>query len=113
MLDILRNKLVFALKDLKAIDIKTLDVKKFSSFTDLMIIASGRSGRHVHALVNTVSETAKNYGTEVLSTEGHQQGEWVLVDLGDIVVHIMKPPTREFYQLEKIWSQGNFSTEQH
>jgi ribosome-associated protein len=110
MSDDLLKKLLEALDDLKANQVKSLNVKELTSVTDTMIIASGRSNRHVRALADTVVETAKQNGAQVLGTEGHQQGEWVLVDLGDIVVHVMQPTTRNYYQLEKLWSQDSPGT---
>ena len=105
------NKLVTALEDLKARDIKVLDVKNLTSITDNMIIASGRSNRQVRALAEKIMETAKLNQTQVLGTEGQEQGEWVLIDLGDVVVHVMQPAIRDYYQLEKLWSQGSPGTQ--
>ncbi|MGK0297649.1 MAG: ribosome-associated protein [Gammaproteobacteria bacterium] len=98
------KKLELSLDDLKANKIVTLDVKEIASFTDYMIIASGRSNTHVRALADKIIETAKKYNTHVIGTEGQDMGEWVLIDLGDIVVHVMQQSTRDHYQLEKLWS---------
>jgi ribosome-associated protein len=98
------DKIVTALDDMKAFDIKVLDVRKLTSITDIMIIASGRSSRHVSSMADKVVETAKENGMEILGTEGKQQGEWVLIDLGQIIVHVMQAVTRDYYQLEKLWS---------
>jgi ribosome-associated protein len=95
---------VDALEDLKADDIVELDVRKLSDFTDYMIIASGRSSRQVAALAEHVIMKAKQAGEAPLGIEGLNGGEWVLVDLCDVVVHVMQPAVREFYQLEKLWS---------
>lgn len=103
-LDDLRNTVVNALDELKAVDIKVLDVRGVATFTDLMIIASGGSGRQVKALADRVIERCKEAGVRPLGVEGEREAEWVLVDLGDIVVHIMRPVTRDFYNLEKLWS---------
>ena len=100
----LRQLAVDALEDLKAVDILELDVRKLSNFTDYMIIASGRSARQVAALAENVVVKAKQAGEPPLGVEGMRAGEWVLVDLGDVVVHVMQPEVREFYQLEKLWS---------
>ncbi len=94
---------VDALEDLKAVDIVQLDVRKLSDFTDFMIIANGRSARQVAALAENVVMKAKQAGEAPLGVEGLRGGEWVLVDLCDVVVHVMQPEVREFYQLEKLW----------
>ncbi|MEX2353103.1 MAG: ribosome silencing factor [Gammaproteobacteria bacterium] len=98
--------LLAALEDLKAQDIKVLDVKKLTSITDIMLIASGRSNRQVKALADHIVDTAKANKIKVLGLEGEQQGEWVLIDLGDVIVHIMQPAIRDYYQLEKLWAQA-------
>ena len=95
---------VNALEDLKAFDIKVLDVKKLTSITDRMIIASGNSSRQVSALADKVVEAARERGIRPLGVEGILDGDWALIDLGDVVVHIMRPAIRDYYQLEKLWS---------
>lgn len=92
-----------ALESVKADDIRTLDVRGLTAITDFMIVASGRSNRQVQAMADKVVEAAKAAGVRPLGVEGQQQGEWVLIDLGDVVVHAMQPATRDFYQLEKLW----------
>ena len=92
-----------ALDDVKAIDVVVFEVSKLTSISDYMIIASGKSKRQVAALADKVVESAKENGVKPLGIEGKTEGEWVLVDLGDIIVHIMYPETREYYQLEKLW----------
>ena len=94
-----------ALEDKKATDIKTLDVRKFSNITDFMVVATGKTARQANALAQHVIEQAKASGHRPLGEEGSNTGEWVLVDLGDVIVHVMQPQTREFYQLEKLWSE--------
>lgn len=93
-----------ALEDIKAEDIQILDVTAMTDFTDFMILASGKSTRQVKALANEVSSQAKAAGIQPLGVEGEDIGEWALVDLGDVIVHIMTPQTRETYNLEKLWS---------
>ncbi|MDY6919568.1 MAG: ribosome silencing factor [Pseudomonadota bacterium] len=95
-----------ALEDMKAKDIVTLDVKPLTSVADLMIVASGTSNRHVKAIADSVREKVKHEGIQPLGVEGEDAAEWVLVDLGDIIVHIMLPDTRRFYDLEKLWSMS-------
>lgn len=89
--------------DLKAIDIRVLDVGAMTSITDFMIIASGTSDRHVRSIADRIVERAKQAGLGALGIEGHEYGEWVLVDLGDVVVHVMQAATRDFYKLENLW----------
>ena len=100
----LRKLILTALDDLKAVDIVELDVKGRTSVTDLLIIASGTSSRHVKSIASNVAVEAKRQGSQALGVEGEEQGEWVLVDLGDIVVHVMQPHVRQFYDLEKLWN---------
>lgn len=103
----LQAVVVAALEDLKAVDIQLLDVTGIAGFTDLMIIASGNSGRQVKALADRVVERCKEAGVRPQGVEGEREGKWILVDIGDIVVHIMDPETRAFYNLEKLWSVGD------
>lgn len=95
-----------ALDELKAKDVVCIDVRELTSVTDYMIIASGTSNRHVSALSDNVLEKAKAAGSRPLGVEGKESGEWVLVDLGDIVVHVMQPATRQFYDLERLWQSA-------
>lgn len=92
-----------ALNQLKAIDLVTIDVHNLTSLMDTMIICSGSSNRHVKSLAANLVKKAKEHHVSYLKTEGEQEGEWVIVDLADVVVHIMLPATRDFYQLEDLW----------
>jgi len=103
-IDELKELVVDALDDLKAKDIVTINVRGKSDMTDVMVIASGTSSRQVKGLAENVRMRAKESGIEALGVEGDDVGEWVLVDLGDIVVHVMQEPVRRFYQLERLWS---------
>lgn len=101
-----------ALEDLKALDITVLDVADISDVADRMIIASGTSNTHLKAIANSVVMECKDAGNPPLSTEGESDSEWILVDLGDILVHIMLPKTRQFYDLERLWNTRPGSSEQ-
>jgi ribosome-associated protein len=99
----LSQVVVQALDDLKADAIHALDVRHLTTVTDTMVVASGRSDRHVRAIASAVVEQCKKAGFRPIGVEGERSGEWVLVDLGDLVVHVMLPRVREFYNLEKLW----------
>ena len=105
--DRLRSLVLGALDDLKARDIREVDVREKSSATDLLVIASGTSSRHVKSIADEVVRKAKQAGLPPIGVEGQREAEWVLVDLGDIVVHVMLPRTREFYGLERLWTVGD------
>jgi ribosome-associated protein len=100
----LEQLVVSALEDLKGNNIVSLDVGKLTDVMDYLVIASGSSNRHVKALSDNVTETAKQQGIRALGVEGQNGAEWILVDFGDVVVHIMLPATRDFYDLERLWS---------
>ena len=100
-----RKLALAALEELKATQVELLDVSKIASFTDYMIFASGSSRRHVSAIAESVVEAAKAAGQPPVGVEGEDVGEWVLVDLGDVVVHVMLPDIREYYELEKLWGE--------
>ena len=92
-----------ALEDMKARDIAILDVRGKSSVTDYMVVASGTSKRHVMSVAQEVVDKAKEAGSKPIGVEGEAVGDWILVDLGDIVVHVMMPDARSFYDIERLW----------
>lgn len=93
-----------ALDDMKAVNVRVIDVRRLSDIFDTLVIASGTSDRHVRSIADSVVEKAKVAGFRPLGIEGQKAGDWVLVDLGDVVVHVMLPRVREFYSLEKLWT---------
>ncbi len=93
-----------ALEDIKAQNVVVLDVSGMTSIADRIIVASGTSTRHVKSIADRVIETVKAAGIKPLGTEGDAQTDWVLVDLGDVIVHVMTPATRQYYDLERLWS---------
>ncbi len=95
-----------ALEDMKAVNVKVIDVRGLTDVADSLVIASGTSDRHVRSIAERVIEQAKASGVRPLGTEGEREGEWVLVDLRDIIVHVMLPRVREFYALERLWEAG-------
>ena len=103
-----RNRLVkialTALEDIKARDITVLDVRKLTSLYDTLIIASADSNRQVKALAQNVRDKLKEAGAHIIGVEGEQSAEWILVDAGDVVVHIMQPAVRAYYNLEELWA---------
>jgi ribosome-associated protein len=99
-----RDAIAHALDENKAEDITVLDLKDKCSFTDFMIVASGRSARHVAALADHVVEGVRKADGHVMSVEGKETGDWVLIDAGDVVVHIFRPEIRQFYNIEKMWA---------
>lgn len=100
----LSELVIDALEDMKGVDIVRLDVSDMTTVTDYMVVASGTSKRHVQALAEAVAEKAKAAGHRPIGIEGEEGGEWILLDLGDTLVHVMLPRVREFYNLEKLWS---------
>ena len=101
--DQLRQLVISCLEALKANDVQVIDVRGMSPLTDLLIIASGNSTRHVKGMADKLVQKAKQAGCPPLGVEGEREGEWVLVDLNDVIVHLMLPQTRAFYNLEKLW----------
>lgn len=107
----LRKRVLAALEELKANDVREIDVRGRTSIADLLIIASGTSSRHVKSIADEVVKFAKRAGMLPLGVEGEVEAEWVLVDLGDIIVHVMLPRVREFYGLERLWTVGDQAPE--
>ncbi len=103
-IDELKKLVCDALEDLKAEDITMLDVVGKTTVTDWIIVATGTSARHVKSIANNVAVEAKKANRAPLGTEGENEGEWVLVDLGDVIVHVMQRQVREYYDLESLWS---------
>jgi ribosome-associated protein len=102
----LTDDVVKALDDLKGIDAQVIDVRAMTDVTDHMIVVSGTSSRHVKSLANNVVDEMLKLGIKPHGVEGLDQGEWVLVDLVDVVVHIMQSQTRQFYEIERLWSMS-------
>ena len=102
--DLLRERVLAALEELKAKEVRVIDVRGKTSIADTLVIASGTSTRHVKALADEVVRFVKQAGMFPLGVEGQTEAEWVLVDLGDVIVHVMLPRIREFYGLERLWS---------
>jgi ribosome-associated protein len=100
----LKEIVISALEEVKADNITSLDVRELTGVMDTMIVASGNSNRQVKSLANNVAVEGKKAGFELLGVEGDDTAEWILVDFGDVIVHIMLPATRAFYDLEKLWS---------
>jgi ribosome-associated protein len=101
----LQADLIGILEDHKAKNITVLDISKITDITDLMIICTGNSNRHVKTLAQYLISTAKAKGMTIYGIEGEKEGEWILIDLVDAIIHIMLPQEREFYKLEKLWGQ--------
>jgi ribosome-associated protein len=104
-----RKKLVIAaLEDIKAHDIVAIDVRKLTSIFDWIVVASADSARQTRALARNVSDALREAGSVIIGTEGEGSGEWVLVDAGDVVIHVMQPAVRQYYDLEELWGEGKF-----
>ena len=101
----LRDHVTAAIEDLKGVDIVSLDVAALTPMTDYMVLTSGNSNRHVKAIVDNVSESAKAIGIQPLGIEGRESYDWVLVDLGDVLVHVMNMEARGFYEIERLWTE--------
>jgi ribosome-associated protein len=103
----LKTLVTDALADMKAQQVKVLDVREITDVADFMVIASGTSDRHVRSVAQNVVQKVKQAGYRPQGVEGDRDGEWVLIDIGDIIVHVMLPRVREFYALEKLWDLGS------
>ena len=102
----LKDLVVEALEDIKGLEIVTMDVRSQTDIADYMVVASGGTSRQLKALINSVLVKAKAQGAKVVGVEGQDTGEWVLLDLTDVIVHVMLLAVREFYDLERLWSMG-------
>ena len=100
----IKKQVIEALEDIKAFDIVSLDVKKQTSISDFMVVASASSTRQAKALARNIKDKMNSAGIDIIGIEGESEGDWVLVDLGDIIVHIMTPTTRAYFNLEELWS---------
>ena len=105
-LDSMKAAVIDALEDIKGFDINAMDVRKLTNITSYMIVCSATSSRQAKAMGDNVREKMKEKGYEIRGTEGEKEGEWVLVDLNDIIVHIMVPATRAYYNLEQLWGDA-------
>jgi ribosome-associated protein len=105
-LDTMKAAVIDAIEDIKGFDITVMDVRKLTSMTNYMIVASANSTRQCKAIADNVREKIKEKGYKIRGTEGDKEGEWVLVDLDDIVVHLMIPATRAYYNLEQLWGEA-------
>lgn len=100
-----RDHVVEALEDIKGNDIRVIDINDISDFADFMVVVSGNSDTHVKALAREASDRLRSQGVKPINEDGADIGEWVLVDFGDVVLHVMRPEVREYYDLEKLWDE--------
>ena len=103
-----KKVVIAALEDIKAHDIQAIDVRKVTPIFDWIIVASADSGRQTKALARHVLDKLKEAGSAIVGTEGEESGEWILVDAGDVIAHVMQPAVRQYYNLEELWGEGRF-----
>jgi ribosome-associated protein len=103
-----KKVVIAALEDIKAHDIQAIDVRQVTAIFDWIIVASADSGRQTKALARHVRDKLKESGSAIVGTEGEESGEWILVDAGDVITHVMQPAVREYYNLEELWGEGRF-----
>jgi ribosome-associated protein len=108
----LKDLVIQALEDVKGQEIVCMDVSELTDITDFMVVVSGNTNRQVKALVNNVVEDARKTGVKPIGVEGQEQGDWVLVDLADVIVHVMLPKVRQYYDLERLWSMTPTKSEE-
>jgi len=101
----LRDLIMSVVTDMKGKDARVLDVRHMTDVTDFMVVVSGTSDRHVSAIADHINEVLRESGVRAIGTEGEEHGDWVLLDFGDVVVHVMRPETRVFYDLESLWGE--------
>jgi len=101
----LKQQVVEALEDVKGVDINAINIQEVSDFADYMVVVSGTSDTHVKALARSASDNLRKLGVKPLNENGSDVGEWVLVDFGDVVLHVMRPEVRDYYDLEKLWDE--------
>ncbi len=99
----MKDLVVHELSEMKALDIKVMDVRGLTTIADYMVVASGTSDRHVKAMSDKLVDAMKQAGQRPLGVEGENDGEWILADFGDVIAHVMLPQVREFYKLESLW----------
>ena len=101
----IKDRVVAALDDMKGQEIRCLDIKDIADFADYMVVVSGTSDTHVRAIAREASDALRKLGVKPLNEDGAEIGEWVLVDFGDVVLHVMRPEVRAYYDLEKLWDE--------
>ena len=103
-----KRLVIAALEDIKALDIQAIDVRKLTAIFDWIVVASAQSARQTKALARHVHDELRQAGSVIVGTEGEASGDWILVDAGDVVAHVMQPAVRQYYNLEELWGEGKF-----